>query len=111
MGVSSVENFIEILQFETLYCKRVMETKTDFRYKIHHDAFELMSKILRNPDVTGPAINGAQCRITGTHDILLSIKSNYWNEFREDELFTVRLLDNDSRGFVVLKSLLSEMDD
>jgi hypothetical protein len=88
-----------------------MNTKTSFQYKISHDAYDIMKKILRNPDVTGAEINGAICRITGTHDVLLSIQSNYWAEYKDDELVSVRLRNNDSRQFVVMKSLMKEVDD
>jgi hypothetical protein len=70
-----------------------------------------MSKILRNPEVTGPEINGKVCRITTTHDVLLSIKSNFWPQYKDDELLQVRLQDNNSREFVVMRSLLRELDE
>lgn len=88
-----------------------MKTKITFCYKIDHDAFRTMSKILRNPEVTGEEINGALCRITSSHDVLLSIQSNYWAQYKDDELVSVRLQKNDAREFVVLKSLLNEIDE
>ena len=90
---------------------RPMKTKITFCYKIDHDAFRTMSKILRNPEVTGEEINGALCRITSSHDVLLSIQSNYWAQYKDDELVSVRLQKNDAREFVVLKSLLNEIDE
>lgn len=85
-----------------------MNTKTVFQYKISDDAYDIMKKILRNPDVTGPEINGALCRITATHDVLLSLQSNYWPQYKDDELVSVRLVNDDSRQFVVMKSLMKE---
>jgi hypothetical protein len=88
-----------------------MNTKTIFQYRIREHAYETMVRILRNPEVTGPEINGQICRVTTTHDVLLSIKSFYWPEFRDDELVQVRLQDNNSREFVVMKSFLDELDE
>lgn len=68
-----------------------------------------MSKILRNPEVTGPEINGQVCRITTSHDVSLSIKKECLHQYQNDELVQVRLQNNDSREFVVMKSLLEEM--
>lgn len=89
---------------------RPMKTKITFCYKIAHDAFRTMSKILRNPEVTGEEINGALCRITSSHDVLLGIQSSYWAKYKDDELVSVRLEKNDAREFVVLKSLLNEIE-
>ena len=88
-----------------------MKTKITFCYKIDHDAFRIMSKILRNPEVTGEEINGAICRITSSHDVLLSIQSNYWSQYKDDELVSVRLQKNNTREFVVLKSLLNKIEE
>lgn len=85
-----------------------MKTKTIFQFRVSDTAYEIMSAILRNPSVTGREINGKQCRITQTHDILLSIKSNFWEAYGHDELVSVRLLDDDSRDYVVLRSLMEE---
>jgi hypothetical protein len=85
-----------------------MNTKTAFHYKVKENAFEIMSKILRNPEVTGPEINGELCRITTTHDVILSIKNDYLLAYKDDELVQVRLQKNNSREFVVMKSLLEE---
>lgn len=88
-----------------------MNAKTIFRYKVKDNAFEIMSTILRNPEITGPEINGQVCKITTTHDVLLAIHSHYWAEYKDDELVQVRLQNNNSREFVVMKSLLEEFDD
>jgi hypothetical protein len=88
-----------------------MNTKTSFQYKISNDAYDIMKKILRNPDVTGPEINGAVCRITSTHDVLLSIQTIYLQEYKDDELVSVRLQNNDTRQFAVMKSLMKKVDD
>ena len=87
-----------------------METKTTFSFRINEAAYELMKQILRNPDVTGPQINGQLCRITQSHDVLLSIKSAYWTEYNHDELVSVRLFNDDSRDYVVMKSLMEVID-
>lgn len=89
----------------------IMDTKTSFRFLIQDNAFETMSRILRNPDVTGPEINGQICKITTTHDVLLAIQSHYWPQYKDDQLVQVRLQGNNSREFVVLKSLMKESED
>jgi hypothetical protein len=88
-----------------------MKTKTAYWYKIDHDAFSIMRRILRNPDVTGEEINAAICRITSYHDVLLSLQSIYWPQYKNDELVSVRLRNNDARQFVVLKSLMKEIQE
>jgi len=86
-----------------------MNTKTNFRYRISDNAFEVMGKILRNPEVTGPEINGQLCRITNSYDVTLSIKDHYLPEYKDDELLRVRLQNDDSREFVVMRSLLEDL--
>jgi hypothetical protein len=81
-----------------------------FKYKIKDDAFGIMSNILRNPSVTGPEIDGQHCRITITHDLSLAVKPEHLKAYKDDELVQVRLKNNDSREFVVLKSLLKETE-
>jgi hypothetical protein len=68
-----------------------------------------MSKILRNPEVTGPEIDGQFCRITTTHDLQLAIKNDFLLTYKNDELVQVRLQNNNSREFVVMKSFLEEV--
>jgi hypothetical protein len=87
-----------------------METKTTFSFRISDAAYEVMKTILRNPDVTGPQINGQLCRVTQSHDVLLSIKSNFWTEYHRDELVSVRLCNDDSQDYVVMKSLMEAVE-
>jgi hypothetical protein len=77
-----------------------------FSFRIKEHAYEELIKILRFPVVTGPEINGQMCRVTTYHDIALSIKNEYLDQYKGDNVVQVRLLKNDSREFVVLDSML-----
>lgn len=87
-----------------------MNTETIFQFRISHDAYDIMRKVLRNPEVTGPEINGAFCRVTSSYDVSLSIQSDYQAQCKEDELLSVRLFNNNERQFVVLKSLMKQVE-
>ena len=81
-----------------------------FPFRIAEGAYDIMSRILRFPSVTGPEIDGQFCRITNKHDLQLSIKSEHWEEYQDDEMLQVRLLEDDSRDFIVLKSLVQHVE-
>ena len=80
-----------------------------FPFRISEDAYNTMTQVLRFPAVTGPEIDGQQCRITSRHDLRLSIKTEHWDHYQDDEVLQVRLLSDDSRDFIVLKSLVQHV--
>lgn len=87
------------------------ETNTIFSFLITDDAYDTMVKILRFPSVTGPQINNQLCRITACHDLQLSIKQEFLEEYKNDEVLQVRLSNDDSRDFIVLKSLVQNIQE
>ncbi len=84
-------------------------TNTTFSFLITDDAYDTMVKILRFPSVTGPQINSQLCRITTYHDLQLSIKQEFFEEYKNDEVLQVRLSNDDSRDFIVMKSLVQNI--
>jgi hypothetical protein len=82
-----------------------------FLYRIKENAYEELIQILRFPVVTGPEINGQVCRVTTYHDTELSIKNEYRDQYKLDNVVQVRLLKYDSREFVVMGSMLIPMAD
>jgi hypothetical protein len=96
--------------FQTLTMKQV-DTHTNFSFLITDDAYDTMIKILRFPSVTGPQINNQLCRITAYHDLQLSIKQEFLEEYKNDEVLQVRLSNDSSRDFIVMKSLVQHINE
>jgi hypothetical protein len=88
-----------------------IENKRIYSYRIKENAYEVLVKILRFPVVTGPEINGQVCRVTTYHDTELSIKKEYWDQYKKDNVVQVRLLKHDSREFVVMGSMLMPLQE
>ena len=66
-----------------------------------------MKKLLRFPEVTGPEIDGQICRVTvNDYSTELSLKKEYQDQYKNDLVFKVRLLENNEREFVVMASML-----
>jgi hypothetical protein len=78
-------------------------------YRISDNAYQHTIKVLRFPSVTAPDINGQACRITSIHDLGLSLKTEYLSQYQHDQVVQVRLLNDNSRDFIVLKSLLQPL--
>jgi hypothetical protein len=77
-----------------------------FSFRIKEAAYEEMIRILRFPQVTSALINGQVCRVTTTHDLQLSLKTEYWAEYAHDAVLQVRLLEHPDRDFIVMRSML-----
>jgi hypothetical protein len=87
-----------------------VDASTIFSFQITEDAYDTMIRILRFPSITGPQINGRLCRITAYHDLQLSIKKEFWEEYKNDEVLQVRLSDDGSRDFIVMRSLIQTIN-
>ena len=84
-----------------------MEKSKTYSFRVKTGAYEVMSKILRFPKVTGIEIDDAICRVTGTdYSPDLSLKSEFVKQYENDQIFKIRLLENNDREFIVLASLL-----
>lgn len=69
-----------------------------------------MQKILRFPQVTGPEIDGQICRVTVTdYSAELSLKKEYYERYRNDLVYQIRLLENNEREFIVMASMLEHI--
>ena len=78
-------------------------------YRIHDEAYEQMIRILRFPQVTGREMNGEVCRVRFTHDLQLSLKRDFWEQYTDDAVLQVRLLHHADRDFVVMRSMLEQV--
>jgi hypothetical protein len=85
------------------------EAQKIFSFVIQDGVYEELVKILQFPVVTGPEINGQVCRVTTQHDLELSIKQEHWKNYKQDKVVQVRLLNNDTREFVVMGSMLTAL--
>jgi hypothetical protein len=88
-----------------------IEKNRIYSYRIKENAYEELVRILRFPVVTGPEINGQVCRVTTYHDTELSIKKEYLDQYKQDNVVQVRLLKYDSREFVVMGSMLMPLQE
>jgi hypothetical protein len=87
-----------------------VDASTIFSFQITEDAYDTMIRILRFPSVTGPQINSRLCRITACHDLQLSIKKEFWEEYKNDQVLQVRLSNDGSRDFIVMRSLIQDIN-
>lgn len=87
-----------------------MENRKIYTFHVKTGAYEVMSKILRFPGVTGIEIDDAICRVTvNDYSPQLSLKSEYVEQYENDQIFKIRLLENNDREFIVLASLLEPL--
>ena len=87
-----------------------MNNKKIYPFRIKPDSYEEMRKLLRFPEVTGPEIDGQICRVTVTnYSPDLSLKKEYVNQYKNDLVFKVRLLENNDREFIVMASMLESL--
>jgi hypothetical protein len=80
-----------------------------FSFRIKEGAYEEMIRILRFPQVTSALINGQVCRVTSTHDLQLSLKTEFWTEYADDTVLQVRLMEHPERDFIVMRSMMKEV--
>jgi hypothetical protein len=89
-----------------------MNKKKIFPFKVKAGAYEIMVKILKFPAVTGAEINNGICRVTVTdYSPELSLKKEYIEQYKNDQVFQIRLLDNNDREFIVLASMLQTLEE
>ena len=89
-----------------------MNDKKIFPFRVKESSYQEMRKILRFPEVTGPEIDGQVCRVTVTNYAPdLSIKREFLEQYRKDNVFQIRLLENNDREFVVMSSMLEHLNE
>lgn len=93
-----------------LYLICSMEKHKIYPFRVRTGAYEIMSKILRFPGVTGGEIDNAICRVTVTdYSPELSLKKEFVRQYENDQIFKIRLLENNDREFIALASLLESL--
>ena len=89
-----------------------MNKKKIYPFKVKTGCYETMVKILKFPAVTGAEIDNQVCRVTVTdYTPELSLKKEYIEEYKNDHVFQVRLLDNNDREFIVMASMLETLQE
>lgn len=69
-----------------------MENQKIYPFRVKAGAYEVMSKILRFPGVTGTEIDGAIGRVTVTdYSPELSLKSEFVKQYETDQVFCLCL--------------------
>jgi len=83
-----------------------------FTYRIKNGANKVMGSILRFGGQFDSRIEGKACRITVTsYTITDNIKKQYWEEYKNDLLYQVKVIDIEEQEFLVLQSLLEPLDE
>ena len=89
-----------------------MKEKKIFPFKVKAGSYKVMIKILKFPAVTGAEIDNGICRVTVTdYSPELSLKKEYIEQYRNDQVFQIRLLDNNDREFIVMASMLEPLQE
>ena len=87
-----------------------MEKQNIYPFRVKAGSYEVMSKILRFPQVTGIEIDDAICRVTVTdYSTELSLKKEFLKQYENDQIFQIRLLENNDREFIVWLAWLESL--
>lgn len=86
--------------------------KQRFIYRIMHGAYDTMNKILKyGAGQVDSRIDGKVCRITDSYPVNMSLKEQYLEEYTNDHLNQVKIIDIEEPEFLVLQSLLVPLDE
>lgn len=89
-----------------------MKTKSIFPFKIKPGSYEKLVRVLKFPEVPGPQIDDQIFRVTVTdYSLELSVKKECAEQYKSDQVFQVRLLNNNDREFIVLASMLEHLNE
>ena len=89
-----------------------MSKKQVFTWRVKNGSYKIMQELLRFPETTGPEIDGEVCRVTITdYDVSLSLKREFIEKYKNDHVFQVRLLNRPDRDFIVMASLLENLQE
>lgn len=81
-----------------------------YPFKVKNGTYQEMTRILRFLEVTGIEMDGQVCRVTVTnYTPELSVKKGYLDQYKNDNVYQVRLLNNDDREFIVMSSMLEHL--
>lgn len=84
--------------------------KKIYNFRVKDGAYSTMLKILEFPETTGSAIDNKICRPNITYDIVNTIRPEYQKIYSEDRVWQIEILDDTSREYLVLESLLEGLD-
>lgn len=91
-----------------LFCS--MEKQKIYPFRVKAGAYGVMSKILCFPEVTEIEINEAICRVTvNDYSTELSLKKEFVKQYENDQIFQIRLLENNDQEFIVLASMFESL--
>jgi hypothetical protein len=87
--------------------------KKIYSYKIKTGAYSKMRRILRFSEQVEPIIDEKICRVICDNQINeLNLRKSEVENYKNDILFTVEILDDKiERGYMVLGSLLEDLDE
>lgn len=89
-----------------------MPNKNVFPFQVKKGSYDELRKILRFPEVTSPEIDEKTCRVTITdYNTDLTLKAEYREQYKKDNVFQIRLLDNQEREFIVMASMLERLNE
>ena len=86
--------------------------KKIYSYKVKEGSCIRMSKVLKYPEQVDYRMDGKICRITvTTYTIKDNTKIKFHNELVNDHLYQIKIADIDEREFMILESLLEQLDE
>ena len=87
---------------------------TIYPWRVKIGSYEIMSKVLKSYffETVDSKMDGKICRITVTsYKIEANIKPEYQRELSKDHIYQIKVLGIDDREFLILQSLLEDLDD
>lgn len=86
--------------------------KRIYPHKVKNGAYKIMAAVLKYPEQVDPRMDGKICRITVTsYTIIDNIKKQYQQEYVNDMIWQIKLLDIYDKEFLILQSLIEPLDE
>lgn len=86
------------------------KNKKIYPYKVKSGAFKLMSNVLKFPEQVDNRMDGKACRITVTsYTIKDNLKSAYHEQYKNERLYQIKVIDIADKEFLVLESFLNPL--
>jgi hypothetical protein len=91
---------------------RLGNVKKVFKYRVKKGSSIIMSQILEFPvDQVDSRMDGKICRITDDYPIGKNIKKEYINDYKLDKLWRIEIYGITDKEFLIVQSLLEELDE
>jgi len=86
--------------------------KKIYSYKTKPDSSKLISQVLRFPEQVDSRMDQKVCRITVTsYTIKDNIKPTYQEQYRNEHLYQIQILDVPEKEFLLLGCLLENLEE